>query len=562
MNITLIVLTALLTATMLCAVYLISYASKRRSMPGAKPFILLMITAIMYSGAYVGEVCSGDLASAKFWFYLEHIPIPIQHYLWMVMSLEYCRVSSKSLRIAKYFGLYHPIAYLLIFFTNHLHHLYIGSYSYQSNGYFHVIVSTKGPLFALMIASGTLIGIITTAFYIRGLVKSSSIHRYGFAIMMIASVFPWIAVYLGAANQNYLGIDYFPVVSVISGILYLLGIFKFNMFNVIPLATEIVFRQSKEGIMIVDLAGNIVDANDAMGRLYPELTGLSSKYFLNAFVLKHPELHKLSEGDTSFQYQLECQGSERHYSVQVTPIVMEDGVKAGKIVTLSDISVYVENQRMLESVATDAIQKAETNEVSFLQAQIKPHFINNILSVIGSMITRDPRGARELIGNLGEYLANCCYFDSSSPFVQLEQELETINTYVTIEKARFGERLNYHVFGEKVPNIPIPRLILQPLIENAIRHGILKKAEGGSVWLSIALEETALSFEIRDDGVGMSDEKLAEIWGEERANHGIGISNIHRRLVKYYGAGLQIFSVKGQGTTVAFTIPLENQHFV
>ncbi|MNP68856.1 sensory histidine kinase DcuS [compost metagenome] len=80
------------------------------------------------------------------------------------------------------------------------------------------------------------------------------------------------------------------------------------------------------------------------------------------------------------------------------------------------------------------------------------------------------------------------------------------------------------------------------------------------MWLSIALQETALSFEIRDDGVGMSDEKLAEIWGEERANHGIGISNIHRRLLKYYGAGLQISSMKGQGTTVVFTIPLEGSY--
>jgi len=555
MNVAKLILITLLSVTIICAVLLIKYAYKRRNISEVNCFILLMISAIVYSGAYIGEIGSTNMQTAMLWFYLEHIIIPVQHYLWMLMSLEYCKVSKKYLRIAKYVGLCHPISYLLIFFTNSLHHLYISSYRFENNGYFDVIVSVKGPLYTLMIASGTFLGIISMAFYVRGLIKSSSLHRHGYRIMIVASLLPWIAVYLSAVDRNYLGIDYFPVVSSISGILYMFGIFKFRIFNVIPIATEIVFRQSKEGIMLIDLADYIIDVNDAFISVYPELKYLYPRYTINSFLQNHPELNGINEEKSIFQYNLKQNGNERHYSVVVTNITMDEAIVIGRIVSLNDITIYVENQKMLELIALTAINKANINEISFLQAQIKPHFINNSLSVIGSMITRDPYGARELIGNLGEYLANCYYFDSSSPYVLLEQELETINTYVNIEKARFGERVKFHVVCDEIPEVNIPRLIIQPLVENSIRHGILKKAVGGNVWLIMILEEFKISFEIRDDGVGIFEEKLLGLLNGTSEKQGIGIHNIHKRLLQYYGEGLKINSTEGEGTSITFSIP-------
>lgn len=559
MNATRFALVLLLLLTIVCAVLLIKYAYKRRNIPGAKGFILLTLSAIAYIATYIGEICSNDLQTAMFWFNLEHIPIPIQHYLWLVMSMQYCKVSEKHLKMAVYLGLYHPILYFIVFYTNNIHHLYISSYSFVSNGYFPVIVTVKGPLFFLMVASGTFLGIVSCVVYFKGMVKSSGLHRYGYVVMVFASLFPWIAVYMNAANKNYLGIDYFPVFSAISGVIYIFGIFKFRIFNVIPIAAEIVFRQSKEGVMLIDMADCIVDVNEAFINIYPELKHLYDHKNLSSFLKNHPELSGINDKIRSFQYKLGENGRERHYSVEVTRIMAEDEFQIGKIVYLNDITSYVENQIALESIALAAVSKAETNEISFLQAQIKPHFLNNILSVIGSMITRDPQGARELIGNLGEYLANSCYFDNSSPMVLLEQELETINTYVAIEKARFGERLNYHTVCDKISNIKIPRLILQPLVENSIQHGILKKAEGGNVWLIITMGESKVSFEIKDDGAGISEDKLQEILLEAPEKQGIGIYNIHRRLLKYYGEGLTIKSTKGIGTSAKFSIPFNYQ---
>ncbi|MEW9122491.1 MAG: histidine kinase N-terminal 7TM domain-containing protein [Thermotaleaceae bacterium] len=544
----------ILSATIVCALLLIVYSYKRRTMPAANYFIMLLISAILYNGAYIGEITSIDFSNAMLWFNIQHIPIPIQHYLWMVMSLEYSGVSKKHLKIAKYAGLYHPILYILIFYSNNLHHLYISSYGFESNGYFPVITSTKEPLFFLMVVSGTLLGTVSILFYLRGLIKSSGLHRYGYFIMIIASLFPWFTVYLNASNRSYLGIDYFPVVSILSGILYVFGIFYFRVFNTIPIAMEIVFKQSKEGIILIDLTDHIIDANDTFLKLYPDLKELPYKCSFAYFLEAHPELKGISPENPLWQFKLHDNESERYYLAEIIDIIAEDNLKIGKILTLSDITLFVENQKNLEYIASTAMDKAETNEISFLHAQINPHFLNNTLSVIGAMIKRDPDGARELIANLGEYLTTRCYFDSTSPMVLLEDELEAVNTYVAIERTRFGNRLNFHIVCEDIPKVHIPRLILQPLVENSIRHGVLRKAGGGNVWLIIAHEDKRIYFEIKDDGIGIQSKKLLRLTAEEKENEGIGIYNIHKRLMKHYGEGLKIESKEGKETSVTFSI--------
>lgn len=550
-----LIFTLLLSSSVVCAFLLMKYASKRRNMPGAGYFILLLAATVVSNIAYTAEINALTLTTALLWFYVQHVSTPLQHYFWMMLSLEYSEAPKKIAKTAKYIGLIHPLVYYLIFFTNHLHHQYISSYSFVNNGHFWVILSAKEPLYMLMVASGTLIGVTSMFFYIWGLMRSPRLHRYGYLIMMVASSIPWITVYLIAANANYLGIDYFPVVSVLSGILYMLGIFKFRIFNAIPIATGIVFRQSKEGVIIVDLADQIVDANESFLKVYPDLRDRLHKDTLHAFTEDHRELKGIYGESPVFTYSLPEQESERHYQAEVTKVITDDGLEIGKVLTITDITLFVEKQRSLETVASTAIHQAETSELSFLQAQIKPHFLNNTLSVIASMITRNPQEAKALIAELGEHLANCYYFDSNSPMVLLEKELESVRTYVTIEKARFRERLNFHLLCDDIPSIFIPRLVLQPLVENALRHGILKKAGEGNVWLAIIREETGFRFEVRDDGVGMSKETLSGLLSSTENTRSIGLSNIHRRLMKHYGQGLTITSEPGVGTQVMFYIP-------
>jgi two-component system LytT family sensor kinase len=174
------------------------------------------------------------------------------------------------------------------------------------------------------------------------------------------------------------------------------------------------------------------------------------------------------------------------------------------------------------------------------------------------MITRAPEEAKALLTDLGDYLAKCYYFDSSTYLVDLEEEVETVKTYVKIEQARFRERLQFHIVGDEMPQVKVPRLIIQPLVENAIRHGILKKTVGGNVWLTIHHNQEWIEFEIKDDGVGMTEEFLDKLLHEGGAGKGIGVKNINNRLKKYYDEGLDIKSTSEKGTTIQFRIPVSN----
>lgn len=551
MNIVRFTFTFLLSVSVICAILLIIYSYKRRTMPGAKYFIFLLLSIIVYNSGYIGEINSNKLSVAMFWFNLEHVAIPFQHYFWVIMSLEYVGAKKKTFRIAKYGLLYHPILFLLIFYTNPMHHLYMSSVNFVSNGYFPVVTYNKEILYKFAVASGTFLALITMVTYIRGYMKSSSVNRYAYITMIIASVFPWVSVYIYAANKSYLGIDYVPIVIIISGIFYIFGIFKFRMFNTIPIATETVFRKSKEGILLVDLTGHIVDANAAFLMIYPELNKLS-KHTFHSFIEAHSEFNDFLEEKYKTEYELMISGEVRYYSAYITEILTDDGIQVGKILTINDITLFVEHERSLKLAAKLAMERAEVNELYFLQAQIKPHFFNNTLSVIASMITIKPTEARELIVKFSEYLTRMYTVDDTSGMLWLEDELDAINTYVAIEKARFRERLNFEIICKKLPKIKIPRFVLQALVENAIRHGILKKAEGGNVYLKISCDEYKVYFEVKDDGIGIPEEKIELLISGQEKNQGIGIVNIQKRLIKFYGEGLKIKSTVGAGTTVSF----------
>ena len=546
---------AILLLSLLCAVALLVYAFRRRRLLSTRYFFPLTLSAIVYAFGYLCSVNSTAPEQARFWSYFQYLAIPFQPYLWLMMTLEYLEIPKKLQRVAAIGGLYHPALLLLIFYTNPLHHRYITAERFISNGYFMLRVTEKGILYDVMIVSGTLICLLCVAAYIHAFASSAREHRGGIATMAAALLPPWMAVYATASPLNTLLLDYLPVATVLSVLLYMAAMFRFRMFRFIPIAYEKVFRTSGEGILLADMTGRIIDANGVMTGLYPELASLPGEMTLPRFAEGHAELAGLLTAPDGVLYACEAGGGTKHYRAQLTDIHAQSGRNMGQILAVSDVTLLIEHQKRLETDARAARAEAETSELSFLQAQIKPHFLNNTLSVIASMISVEPNEAKALIGRLGEHLADCYYFDSASPSVSLEKELESVDTYVAIEKARFRRRLEYHPAGGDIPPVMIPRLVLQPLVENAIRHGLLPKAGGGHVWLTIRSGEDGIRFEVRDDGVGMPEEKAGRLLLGSGDTRSIGLSNIHTRLQKHYGTGLEIESRPGAGTKVAFCIP-------
>lgn len=205
-----------------------------------------------------------------------------------------------------------------------------------------------------------------------------------------------------------------------------------------------------------------------------------------------------------------------------------------------------------EKKATDEMIKSD---LAFLKAQIKPHFLYNSLSVITALSTKDPQRTKKLLYDLSDYLRGSFNFENYNGITPIEGEIATIKAYLSIEKERFQGKLNVVYDIDETIEQSIPLLTIQPLVENALRHGILKKSEGGTVWISIQKGDACTVVNVRDNGVGMSQDKIEDIFSGTGTVTGVGLKNIHRRLLLHYGRGLEITSHEGQGTTVTITIP-------
>ncbi|KLU62465.1 sensor histidine kinase YehU [Peptococcaceae bacterium CEB3] len=212
----------------------------------------------------------------------------------------------------------------------------------------------------------------------------------------------------------------------------------------------------------------------------------------------------------------------------------------------------------LELAALEEQAKLVTKaELKALQAQINPHFLFNALNTIVSLVRTDGEKARKLLIQLGEFFRK--NIQRGDKFVTLREELEHIRAYLSIEQARFGDSLK--VVERVQPEAEdwlLPALTLQPLVENAIKHGIYPKIEGGTVEIRCWIEEGTLRVMIGDDGVGIRGEKLEEVYlkkNDSAQGAGVGLSNVNDRLKYLYGTGLTIDSEPGHGTRVLIRIP-------
>ncbi|BDM63149.1 sensor histidine kinase [Shewanella sp. NFH-SH190041] len=194
-------------------------------------------------------------------------------------------------------------------------------------------------------------------------------------------------------------------------------------------------------------------------------------------------------------------------------------------------------------------------EFSALQAKINPHFLFNALNAISTLVRINPGRARELIANLADFMRYSLQRDDD--LIDIQEELKQVHDYVAIEQARFGDKLTV-IFDIDPVHPRIPTLLIQPLVENAIIHGIQKARGPGQVTIQVKQQEQQIKITIRDTGVGISDEVLAKLQqGTMESNH-IGLQNVHRRLIMLYGEGLHIKQLS-QGTEISFYVNKEQE---
>ncbi|OPH46740.1 hypothetical protein BC351_13950 [Paenibacillus ferrarius] len=193
-------------------------------------------------------------------------------------------------------------------------------------------------------------------------------------------------------------------------------------------------------------------------------------------------------------------------------------------------------------------------EAAFLQAQVQPHFLFNTLNSIAALKEIDAERMQRLLSVFGEYLRASFDFRNSERLVPLEQELKLVRAYLFIEQERFNDRLRVlWDVPERLLSTLVPPLSIQTLVENGVRHGIMKRIRGGTVRISVEERGDYVEIQVSDDGVGFDEKILNQVLQDQsEAPVGIGLRNTNRRLRQIYGRGLDIYSNKDMGTIITF----------
>jgi len=225
-----------------------------------------------------------------------------------------------------------------------------------------------------------------------------------------------------------------------------------------------------------------------------------------------------------------------------------------KPVNLDELKARVESLLLMKKSAQDALN----HELSFYYAQIKPHFLYNTLNTIIGLSYTDEEKTREALQHLAIYFRAKLDFQGHHSLVTLEDEVELVQSYLAIEQMRFGDRLTIEYAIDETIEAYIPSMTIQPLVENAIQHGISKQQDGGTLQLAIEREFSNIKITIEDNGVGIPLEKQQELL--EGKNNRIGFNNPLKKLSLIKGVTLHLESEEGKGTKITIRLPEVNNN--
>ena len=250
----------------------------------------------------------------------------------------------------------------------------------------------------------------------------------------------------------------------------------------------------------------------------------------------------------------------------VSPLFVEDRVvgtlqafapvsTAGLARATEEVAQWVSGQLELAELDSSRTQLMEA-EVRALRAQISPHFVYNSLGAIASFVRTDPDRARELLLEFADFTRYS--FRRHGDFTTLAEELRSVERYLLLEQARFGDRLRVTLsIAPEVLPVAVPFLCIQPLVENAVRHGLESAEGGGHIRIVARDQDQDCVIEVEDDGVGEDPEHIRRVLAGDRDLDSVGLGNVDGRLRAVYGDehGLVVETAPGAGTKVIVRIP-------
>ena len=228
--------------------------------------------------------------------------------------------------------------------------------------------------------------------------------------------------------------------------------------------------------------------------------------------------------------------------------------------TFNEMTDYIE--RLVKEVYETQLI-AQQSQIQYLQAQMDPHFLFNVLSMIEMKAAMNQdKEVQEMLYKLSNIYQGKI-FRKNEHFIHLEDEMEIVDFYLSLQNSRFGEKIEYSISYEggkdRYQKLMVPRLSIEPIVENAVCHGLEPKDEKGHIWVNISQDNTTLKIHIEDNGVGFDSEKIVEKSEDKNHSH-VGLWNTNKMIHNLCGMeyGLEITSEIGKGTIVCVLLPVRN----
>ncbi|PKF90615.1 sensor domain-containing diguanylate cyclase [Bacillus sp. BA3] len=324
---------------------------KIKDAPGAKAYILVTLLSSIFTFSYAFELSSTSLEQIIFWLRVEYLALPFIPVFLLLMCIEY--VGQRIKKVWQYAFFIIPFITIFMHFTNDLHHLYYKSMELRSNSPFPIIKLVGGPWFYVHSLFLFLCVMISIIILLKQVKKSSFRFRMQISMMVAGLLIPIIANYFYINGLSSYGIDLGPVSMSITFIFHGAALLTFQMFNVAPIARETVFESMKEGVIVLNQQGLIVDYNRGMRKFLPMLDEHSIGKSITSVLNGNQLLRGIIDLKQDSDFNCSINGDMVHYHIGFSPVFNKNNLSIGQIITFADVTervLMLEKMKQLASL--------------------------------------------------------------------------------------------------------------------------------------------------------------------------------------------------------------------
>ncbi|TXK71893.1 histidine kinase N-terminal 7TM domain-containing protein [Paenibacillus sp. N3.4] len=557
---------------------------RKRHLPVAKTMVLIMLAAACYALGYAFEVLSRNLNEVKLSLQIEYLGIPFVTTLWFFQVIQFTGTASRYRKQLARMLFIIPVAVFLIHLTNDWHHLVYESYILNEDAPIPLYTTVKGPWYKVHTIYNYLVLLCGILLFIPMYWRALPIVRKQIVVLLLGAVAPMV---LNLFLWTGISIDLTPFGFAISGVAYVMGILRFNLLRLTPLAMAKVFETIRDGVVLFDYEDRIVSYNSAAKEVLPELV-LTKSYpvHMGKVLPSNPELleriRAASDGDERFPFHRFHANRNQYYNCSLSLIYDSGRVLIGKILMFNDITELKESEARLRE---NALQLSELNAFKDKLFTVVAHDIRDPIALLVSLtellgdeltaadfehaeLVRELKGQVQSTFHLVENLLD--WYRSQKGKVVfhpigwnlqqvVRQALLLSGTKAGMKQIQMTERVDDRlaVRADK----EMLDLILRNLLSNAIKFTEI----GGAIEIAAALEGDRIVVSVHDNGIGIDDQtaellRLEEpflkvmVNGEDLGDTRFGLA-LTREFVRIHGGSLWFESEPGIGTTFLFTLP-------